>query len=205
MMPVVEKPYRLFMNRRLSLVATALLLTCSCISLKSQTKDTAKQESPIQKKLNLPKKHSPKLAAIMSAVVPGAGQVYNKKYWKVPIIYAGAIGLGYSFNFNQNKYLDYRNAYKARLDNDPATVDNYPRYSDSDLNTLQRYYHRYRDLSIIGGTILYFLNVIDASVDAHLFDFSMEDEDLSFKVQPTLINTYGLNQYTTGVSLSLRF
>lgn len=205
MMPDTKKPCNSITNKWLLLVVPVLMVAVFCSSVKGQVNDTVPKESPIQKKLNLPKQHSPKLAALMSAVVPGAGQVYNRKYWKVPVIYAGAIGIGYAFNFNQNKYLDYRNAYKARLDNDPTTIDNYPRYSDSDLNTLQRYYHRYRDLSIIGGTILYVLNVIDASVDAHLFDFSVEDDDLSFNVQPALINTAGLNQYTTGVSLRLKF
>lgn len=204
-MPAVKKPYHFRTNKWLSLIFTALLLTFSVVTSSGQTTDTLQQQKPLQKKLNLPKQHSPKLAALMSAVVPGAGQIYNKKYWKVPVIYAGAIGLGYSLNFNQNKYIDYRNAYKARLDNDPTTVDNYPAYSESDLLTLQRYYHRFRDLSIIGGTILYFLNVVDASVDAHLFNFSIEDDDLSFNIQPTLINTARLNQYTTGLSVSLRF
>src|SRR4051812_33367336 len=65
----------------------------------------------------LPQKkyHSPKKAALFSAVLPGAGQVYNKKWWKVPIIYAGAGGLAYSFQFNQSKYVKYRNAYKYRI------------------------------------------------------------------------------------------
>ncbi|MDQ3047031.1 MAG: DUF5683 domain-containing protein, partial [Bacteroidota bacterium] len=109
--------------------------------------------------------HSPKKAALMSAVLPGLGQAYNKKYWKIPVIYAGFAGLGYAINFNQVKYVRYRNALRTRLDSDPATVDNYVgQYSDDQLNTLQQYYHRYRDLSVIGAVLIYVLNIVDASV-----------------------------------------
>lgn len=141
----------------------------------------------------------------MSTILPGAGQVYNKKYWKVPIIYAGAAGLAYSFQFNQSRYVKYRDAYKYRIDGDAATTDNYIGiYSDDNLNTLQKYYHRYRDLTVIGFAALYALNIIDASVDAHLFTFDVSD-DLTMKVEPTLINTAGMNNYTTGLSLKLKF
>jgi hypothetical protein len=168
--------------------------------------DTNKvQATPTPLAIKQPKAHSPRKAALLSAVIPGAGQIYNKKYWKVPVIYAGATGLIYAFNFNQAKYIEYRNAYKVRLINGPGTLGNYPRYSDSDLSTLQKSYHRYRDLSVIGGVLLYFLNVIDATVDAHLFNFSVDDNELSFQLQPTIINTAQLNQYTTGLSLSVKF
>jgi len=150
-------------------------------------------------------KHSPKKAALLSAVLPGAGQVYNKKYWKLPIIYAGTAGLVYSFQFNQSRYVKYRDAYKYRIDNDVSTTDNYIGiYSDDNLNTLQKYYHRYRDLTVIGFAALYALNIIDASVDAHLFTFDVSD-DLSMKIEPTLINTAGMNTYTGGITVRLRF
>ena len=149
--------------------------------------------------------HSPKKAALLSTILPGAGQVYNKKYWKLPIIYAGVAGLAYSFQFNQSRYVKYRDAYKYRIDNDATTTDDYiGLYSDDNLNTLQKYYHRYRDLTVIGFAALYALNIIDASVDAHLFTFDVSD-DLTMKVEPTLINTVGMNNYTTGLSLKLKF
>ncbi len=131
-------------------------------------------------------RHSPHKAAVMSAILPGAGQAYNKKYWKIPVIYAGFAGLAYAISFNQKEYRNYRNAYDQRLDNDPATVDNYVgTYSDADLGTLKDFYRRNRDLSIIGTGVLYLLNIIDASVDAHLYDFNVND-DLSIKLAPTL-------------------
>lgn len=147
--------------------------------------------------------HSPKKAALLSTILPGAGQVYNKKYWKLPIIYAGAAGLAYSFQFNQSRYVKYRDAYKYRIDNDASTTDDYIGiYSDDNLNTLQKYYHRYRDLTVIGFAALYALNIIDASVDAHLFTFDVSD-NLSMKVEPTLINTVGMNNYTGGINFSM--
>ena len=154
--------------------------------------------------LNKKPYHSPRKAALLSAILPGAGQVYNKKYWKLPIIYAGAAGLTYSFQFNHSRYVKYRNAYKYRIDDDASTTDDYIGvYTDDNLNTLQKYYHRYRDLTVIGFAALYALNIIDASVDAHLFTFDVSD-DLTMNVAPTFINTTGMN-YTTGINFSLSF
>ncbi|MBL0329467.1 MAG: hypothetical protein IPP64_08645 [Bacteroidetes bacterium] len=155
--------------------------------------------------LNKKPYHSPRKAALLSAILPGAGQVYNKKYWKLPIIYAGAAGLTYSFQFNHSRYVKYRNAYKYRIDDDASTTDDYIGvYTDDNLNTLQKYYHRYRDLTVIGFAALYALNIIDASVDAHLFTFDVSD-DLTMNVAPTFINTTGMNHYTTGINFSLSF
>ena len=111
----------------------------------------------------------------------------------------------YSLQFNQSRYVKYRNAYKYRIDGDITTTDEYIGvYSDDNLNTLQKYYHRFRDLSVIGVAVLYVLNIVDASVDAHLFKFDVSD-DLSMQVQPTLINTAYTNNYTTGIGLKINF
>ena len=150
------------------------------------------------------KYHSPKKAAAFSAIIPGAGQIYNKKWWKLPIIYAGTAGLVYSFQFNNSRYVKYLDAYKTRIDDDPSTTDGYSLYSDEQLETLFKYYHRNRDLTIIGGALLYVLNIVDAAVDAHLFTFNVSD-DLSLNIHPTLINTAGYNRYRTGIGLSIRF
>jgi hypothetical protein len=141
-------------------------------------------------------KHSPHRAAVMSALLPGAGQAYNKKYWKIPVIYAGFAGLAYAISFNQKEYRSYRNAYDQRLDADPYTIDPYVgTYSDADLGTLKDFYRRNRDLSIIGTGVLYLLNIIDASVDAHLYDFNVND-DLSIRLSPTLNH-----QMTPGIGM----
>ena len=123
----------------------------------------------------------------------------NKKYWKIPVIYAAAGGLTYSFQFNQSHYIKYRDAYKSSLNNTYVGP-----YDQGQLLSLYTYYHRYRDLTVIGFAAVYLLNIIDASVDAHLFYFDVSD-DLSFNIQPALINTVSINHYTTGLALTINF
>ncbi len=172
---------------------------------KAQYTDTTKtaitNNQPVTgtQKTAAPSYHSPKKAALMSTFLPGLGQAYNKKYWKIPVIYAGFVGLVYSINFNETKYVGYRNDYQHSLDSTYTGP-----YSLDDLLILQKYYHRYRDLSVIGAALLYVLNIVDASVDAHMFTFDVSN-DLSFKIQPTIINSVYTNQYTTGVSIGVKF
>lgn len=150
------------------------------------------------------KEKSPKKAAIMSACLPGLGQVYNgrKAYWKVPVIYAGFGGLIYGFSWNQSLFKTYRTALRLRYDNDPTTIDDYPAYSDNDLVTLKNYYQRYRDLCVIGMAALYTLQILDAVVDAHLSSFDVSD-DLSLQVSPAIApSAFGV---TTMVGLRLSF
>lgn len=137
--------------------------------------------------LDMKKPHSPLKATIMSAAVPGLGQIYNGKWWKVPIIYGAFGGLGYSIGFNDQKSKTYLNAYLARVDDDPNTVDNEFEgvYSDANLRELKTTFQRNRDLSIIILGVVYALNIVDASVDAHLKDFDVSD-DLTLNIQPTV-------------------
>ena len=124
---------------------------------------------------------APAKAAFYSAILPGAGQVYNKKYWKVPIVY-GALGISvYSYMFNQKKYHEFRDEYKRRLD---GTFDpNHPTYgllSEDRLIRAQKFHQRNRDLSMLITAGIYIFNIIDANVDAHLLQFNIDD-DLSFQ------------------------
>ena len=148
------------------------------ISVQSDTSKTVlKKEEP----------HSPFKATIMSAALPGLGQIYNGKWWKVPIIYGGFGGLIYSSVINDVRRREFLNAYIARVDDDPNTVDVQfeGQYSDGNLRELADFYQRNRDLSIIFTGVLYALNIIDASVDAHLKDFDVSD-DLTMKVRPSV-------------------
>ena len=171
-------------------------------SLVSQTADSTK------KKIDPPivVLHSPKKAAIMSAILPGLGQVYNKKYWKPPVLYIGFAALGYAVAYNNKLYRSYRDAYIERVDNDPTTIDiKYQKvYTDANLVTLQDYYHRYRDLAFVGCTVLYVLNIIDASVDAHLFYFDVSD-NLSLQISPFTYPVLSGNTVVNGISLKARF
>lgn len=136
--------------------------------------------------------------------LPGAGQFYNKSYWKIPVIYAGFAGMGYLVHFNNTRYQQYKKAYILRVDDDPATVDEFvDQYSQDDLQTLKSFYRRNRDLSYIVAGLIYVLNIIDASVDAHLFYFNVND-DLSMNLQPSF-NMLVQNKFVPAVSLSLHF
>lgn len=174
------------------------------------------------------KKHSPKKASIYSAVLPGLGQIYNRKYWKVPIVYAGFGTLAYFVVYNGNRLKKYTQAYLDFTDTltvtdsyldligpnlDPATFDpilhpgSYnPSLAESFENLLKNnrdYFRRYRDLSYIGLAAWYVLNIIDASVDAHMYDFDV-GEDLVLRVEPAWQPTrYGMNM--TGVRCTLTF
>lgn len=130
--------------------------------------------------------HNPKLAMILSTVLPGAGQAYNKKYWKIPVIYTGIGAFGYMTYRNNNYYKTFRQAYTELYNsgNSDSTVVLYG--VDFTLNGLEagkNYYRRYRDLFAIFTFGVYLLNIIDANVDAHLFDFDISD-DLTMRIYP---------------------
>ena len=146
------------------------------------------------------KEHSPHKASIYSAIMPGAGQVYNKKYWKIPIVYA-ALGSTIYFTYdNGQKYKQYRDAFLVRKE---GKIDEYDGvYSDSQLITIMGYYERNKELSIIMTVAVYILNIVDASVDAHLFDFDVS-EDLSLNTTPKLIQTQ--SGYQPTLSLQMNF
>lgn len=121
---------------------------------------------------------TPAKAAFYSAVLPGLGQAYNKKYWKIPIVY-GAIGTSLYFYLDSNKkYHQYRDAYKRRLEG--YSDDDYSYLDDSRLITGQKFYQRNRDLSALFVVAFYALNIIDANVDAALLQFNV-DENLSVR------------------------
>ncbi len=153
--------------------------------------------------------HSPKKAALYSSLLPGLGQGYNHKYWKIPIIYAGLGGSAYMFVSNHNKYIDYRDAIEMRLDDDPTTIDPYiDLYSLDQLTYYKDYYRRNIEISVIVFVGVYLINILDAVVDAHLYGFSI-DTDLSMipanntkTFVPTIslkynfkINNYDKNSY----------
>ncbi len=118
----------------------------------------------------------PARAAFYSALVPGLGQAYNKKYWKIPVVYAG-LGVGlYYYTFNQKEYHKFRDEYKRRLD---GTSDpDHPIYGNLDNDRLirgQKFHQRNRDLSALITGAIYILNIVDANIDAHLMQFNVND------------------------------
>ena len=131
--------------------------------------------------------HSPKKATIMSAIIPGLGQVYNKKYWKVGVIYAAGFGLGYGLKINTDSLKGYQNALIAELDDDSTTINYwYPNLAVDKIRSERNYYRKTRDQMILGLGLLYVLQIIDANVDAHLREFDV-NEDLAIKPQPSFM------------------
>ncbi|MFZ5555014.1 MAG: DUF5683 domain-containing protein [Bacteroidota bacterium] len=146
--------------------------------------------------------HSPKKAALFSTVLPGLGQGYNKKYWKIPVVYA-ALGVSTYFVIDNSKnYHRYRNEYLFRLDNPGMTSDTELEvYDDGQLRTIIDQYQRWRDISWITLGAFYVLNIVDATVDAYLWRFDVSD-NLSFHLRPALTGTTSLHP---GFRLSIKF
>lgn len=143
--------------------------------------------------------HSPKKATIMSAVLPGLGQIYNKKPWKVPILYGGFAVAGWFLNDNLKRIDLYKNGFIAETDDDPNTVNN-TGFTPPQLEELINQYKTWRDLSYIAIAAIYVLNIIDANVDAHLFYFDV-GEDLSLNIQPFVIPSL---RPVAGLTLALK-
>lgn len=161
--------------------------------------------------------HSPKKASMYSAILPGLGQAYNKKYWKIPVIYAGFATFGYFIYWNNNNYQIMKQAYSDFTDDDPETnsyldldgAQYYDLGTEPDdtnfkdaLTKQQSYYRRNRDLLIISTVGFYGLQIIDASVDAHFFDFDIS-EDLTLNWQPTM--QYFNQQTVYGINCTFTF
>jgi Family of unknown function (DUF5683) len=142
---------------------------------------------------------SPRKAMLYSALAPGLGQVYNKKYWKVPIIYAGFGVTTYFLLDNVKNIKYYKKQYIADIDADPLTI-NTSEISTSNLLRVVNQYKRWRDMTYISYGLIYILNVIDASVDAHLKEFDIS-EDITLNIQPyTILST----QTNIGLTLTLK-
>jgi len=162
-----------------------------------------------------------KRALWLSIVLPGAGQIYNHKYWKLPIFYGGVVGCVYAMTWNSNMYRDYSQAYMDLVDNNPSTQsynqflhlgnkitpENEARYEEIFRKRKDRY-RRWRDLSVFSLIGVYALSIIDAYVDASLSDFDIS-KDLSMHIQPTIINNQlnsnPLNSGAIGLQCSLNF
>ncbi|KIC64837.1 DUF5683 domain-containing protein [Chryseobacterium taiwanense] len=176
-----------------------------------QPKRTVKSEAKIVEDLesaNGPTRKTVKLnptrAGLYSAVLPGLGQYYNKKYWKIPIVW-GAVGTGVGIAiWNDNQYKKYREYYIAKLNGTPNEfVDSKPWLDKTALGNVQDRAKRQRDYAIAITGLIYILNIVDAVVDSHLYE-SRHDPDLSFA--PAVIqDQFGITPPKTGLSLSYRF
>lgn len=162
---------------------------------------------------------NPTKATWLALVIPGGGQIYNRKYWKLPIIYGGFAGCAYALAWNNNMYKDYSQAYKDAVNGNmhassitdlipPGYIDRIPASQLTDrLRRSKDRYRRYRDMSIFAFIGVYLISVIDAYVDAELSNFDITP-DLSMRIEPTMINNQsssGVSKKSVGVQCSLRF
>ena len=191
-------------------------------------KDSLKLNSMLQVATKKPKRDwstwrpDTKRAMWLALVLPGAGQIYNRKYWKLPIIYGGFVGCAYAMSWNNQMYHDYSQAYLDIMDDDPNT-QSYNQFlhlgAQIDASNIERYkeifrkrkdrYRRWRDMSMFVMIGVYAFSVIDAYVDASLSEFDISD-DLSLRVEPTVINNNHrtrnpLRSSTLGLQCSLTF
>ena len=166
-------------------------------------------------------KPDPQRALWLALVIPGGGQIYNRKYWKLPLVYGGFMGCLYAMNWNNHQYKDYAQAYLDLMDNDPGTQsynqflhlgmeitkENEDHYKDIFKKRKDRF-RRWRDLSFFCLVGVYALSVIDAYVDAELSVFDIS-KDLSLKVEPTILNNNtSVNPFkssSVGLQCSLNF
>jgi len=164
---------------------------------------------------------NPKRALWLALVIPGGGQIYNRKYWKLPIVYGGFIGCLYAMNWNNTMYKDYSQAFIDLSDNDPGTQSynqflhlgvqitpaNEDRYKDIFKKRRDKF-RRWRDLSFFVLVGVYALSVIDAYVDAELSEFDISD-DLSLRIEPTIMNNRSsgnpIDNSSIGLQCSLNF
>lgn len=186
--------------------------------------DSTVKQDDMKYYIDLTKKPDAIKAVWLGAILPGAGQIYNKSYWKLPIVYGAFMGCGYAISINQNYYSNFRTAYiDLYMDTQNGTVSEdisksyiaiLPEGYDLQrvggastwLNTLknrQNTYRRYRDYSILATVLVYALSLIDAYVDAQLFDFDISP-DLSVNLEPQIIMDYQ-RQQSAELKLAIQF
>lgn len=168
-------------------------------SLIMESKDTVLMKSYASR-------YDPRRALLLAAVLPGLGQIYNKKYWKLPLVYGGFISIGYGLNFYQSGYRKYKNQLFDNLNTDPSDeslLNTQSKFTTSQLRTIVDRYRRERDFMIILMAGMYLLQIVDAHVDAHLKEFDL-NPNLQVSIEPTIEQNAVLGRQT-GVSLIFRF
>lgn len=141
-------------------------------------------------------------APLLSAILPGLGQIHNKQYWKLPVIYGGYLLIGHYIKFNNEMYKEFRGALIAQTDDNELTINPFPNFSESSLERNMEYWRRNRDLLIIFTGVYYILNIVDAHVFSHLNDFDIGN-DISFSLSPEISN-FGYS-HNFGINLKFKF
>lgn len=163
---------------------------------------TSKEKREIRQASKIKRPRTPWKAAVMSGCLPGLGQMYNRKWWKVPIVWGGLGTIGYFLIDSHIKFIDFRDAYRNRVNGISTPYDGI--YSDQGLIAQRDSYRRTRDLMIIIGAAVWVLNVVDATVDAHLSSYDVS-KDLSMKIRPKTQWIPELSNPYFGISFSFHF
>lgn len=145
----------------------------------------------------------PTRAALLSAILPGAGQVYNEKIWKVPIIYGGIMTNIYFLDFNNRRYQLFRTALRIARDDENPRPNPFPNLNEDGIIRNVNYWRRNRDLNYMIFGVIYAINIVDSLVDAHLSGFDVSD-DLSLDIRPAYENLYA-GSSLIGLSIKLKF
>ncbi len=189
--------------------------------------DSAGRADATVPEVKMPFKPNPTKAVILSAICPGLGQIYNRAYWKLPIVYGGFMGCIYAITWNNKNYKDYSTAYfdlvydvennasdpdawssswqaiAKKNGYDPSRFISDSRWQDN-IKRSKDYYRRYRDLSIIITVGVYALCMVDAYVEAQLFDFDISP-DLSMRVEPVVVPKTAFGDRLYGLNCSIKF
>ena len=182
-------------KRLIAILFISTLFLAYPYTISAQVKDTVTKRP-----------HSPTRAAVYSAVLPGLGQGYNKKYWKIPIVWAGFGVITYFIVKNTGEYKKYKEAFTYVASGDSGYIDNdyVDKYDEQQLLDGKNFYRRNMELSYIIGGLWYLLNIIDASVDAHFFDYDIS-EDLSIRVDPVMLHRRDDYRPVSGLKVTLKF
>jgi hypothetical protein len=211
----------IFALKALIKISVFLLVHLLCFQhfiFAQDTLRTAQKEKPVKKIF----KAESARATMLAVAFPGLGQIYNRKYWKVPFVYAGFGGLVYAVSYNSKWYNDFMKSYQDFTDQVPETAYylNLPMFKNTDPSTYDPalhpseaswykdrmlkgidYFKKYRDLSYIGFAVWYLVTILDANVDASLFNYDISD-NLDIDVTPVQMSMSG--QTGMGLNLSLR-
>ena len=216
--------YKLF---RYACILAILIFPYQSVSCQENAKDSIPQTDSIPLNDSLLNYHSPRKAVLFSALIPGLGQIYNKKYWKVPIIYATFGVLAYFIAYNNRYYVYFKGAdiyYQKEQLGKPVFIpvntnggyvyftklpfkEVYPdlQYlSDPSLESGMNTYRRWRDLNALGFLAFYIFQIIDANVDAHFFNYDIS-QDISLNVHPGIVINDNLMGYVVGLKINVHF
>ncbi|MCF6360577.1 MAG: DUF5683 domain-containing protein [Cyclobacteriaceae bacterium] len=147
--------------------------------------------------------HDPNKAAWYSAAVPGLGQTYNRKYWKIPLVWGGIAGFAYLIDWNNDQYQFFRKNLLYETNGNQPGFENETNLDSSTLKSGRDQYRRSRDMMVIFGVLFYMLQIADAHVDAHLIEFDV-NQDLSVQINPSMQFAPN-NSFSTGLTFSLNF